>query len=77
MMHHATPSPRPGIIEAIPGSRVIQFYADSNDAAAHLRQYGQLILGVDDKGPHVLRVDAGHDFATMIDVVRTWLQSQR
>lgn len=76
MLHQANPGPRAGIIEAIPGSRVIQFYAD-NDAATHLRQYGQLILGVDDLGPHVLRVDAERDFATTVDVVRTWLRSQR
>jgi hypothetical protein len=77
MMLHADSGPQPGIIEAIPGSQVIQFYADTNDAAAHLRQYGQLILGPDDMGPHVLRVDVGRDFATTVDVVRTWLRSQR
>lgn len=35
---------RPGILEVIPGSRIIQFCGNADLAEATLRQYGELIM---------------------------------
>ena len=62
-----------GILEAIPGSRIIQFYGDADRAEAALRQYGELIIAFSTDGPHALRVGSRLDFATIVQTVETQL----
>ena len=64
---------RPGILEVIPGSRVIQFCGNADLAAATLRQYGELIRAFRNDGPHILRVDPVLDFATIVVAIETYL----
>ena len=64
---------RPGIVEVIPGSRIIQFYGNADLAVATLRQYGALITAFSNDGPHVLRVDPALDFATIVQTVEAQL----
>src|SRR4051794_4626212 len=64
---------RSGILEVIPGSRIIQFYGDADHAVATLRQYGELITSFSNDGPHALRVDPLLDFATTVVTVETQL----
>ena len=63
----------PGILEVIPGSRIIQFCGNADLAAATLRQYGELITAFSIDGPHVLRVYPVLDFATIVQIVATQL----
>ena len=67
---HDTPA---GIMEVIPGSRIIQFYGNADFARATLREYGDLITSFSDDGPHVLRVNSALDFATIVQTVETQL----
>jgi len=64
---------RSGILEAIPGSRVIQFYGDAEHAETALHQYGKLLVGFTNDSPHILRVDPRLDFATIAQTVETLL----
>ena len=63
----------PGILEVIPGSRIIQFCGNADLAAATLRQYGELITAFSNDGPHILRVDPALNFATIVLTVETQL----
>jgi hypothetical protein len=71
-MAHAR-SAQPGILEVIPGSRIIQFCGNADLAAATLRQYGELITAFSTDGPHVLRVDPLLNFATIVVAIETYL----
>jgi hypothetical protein len=64
---------RPGILEVIPGSRVIQFCGNADQATATLRHYGTVITAFGTDGPHVLRVHPALDFATIVQTVETYL----
>jgi hypothetical protein len=64
---------QPGILEVIPGSRIIQFCGNADLAVATLRQYGELITAFSNDGPHVLRVHPALDFATIVLTVETQL----
>jgi hypothetical protein len=63
----------PGILEVIPGSRIIQFCGNADLAVATLRQYGELITAFSNDGPHVLRVDPALDFAAIVLTVEMQL----
>jgi hypothetical protein len=64
---------RSGIVEVIPGSRIIQFYGNADLAVATLRQYGALMTAFSNDGPHVLHVDPALDFATIVQAVEAQL----
>jgi len=64
---------RSGIVEVIPGSRIIQFYGNADFAVATLRHYGALLTAFSNDGPHVLRVDPALDFATIVQTVERQL----
>jgi hypothetical protein len=63
----------PGILEVIPGSRIIQFCGNAELVAPTLRQYGELITAFSGDGPHALRVHPALDFATIVLTVETQL----
>jgi hypothetical protein len=64
---------QPGVVEAIPTSRVISFRADADNVVALLKPYGQLMLAFTATGPHTLRVDPARDFATTVAEVQAIL----
>jgi hypothetical protein len=68
---------RPGILEVIPGSRIIQFCGNADLDTATLRQYGELIMAFSGDGPHALRVHPALDFTTIVRTVETYLTPLR
>ena len=68
---------QPGILQVIPGRRIIQYCGDPYLTATVLRSYGEVILGHTETGPHILRVRPSLDFVAVVAAVKAQLTSDR